>query len=191
MEETKKSDIEKLDAALDLMISAKSNMNQMFEGIDGIIRKTKRDLINLEQEKKELEEIKKEQEQKISGLTEEQHKLLKEYEQIKGELEKFTKTASGEDEIQLENIKDTLAIYRVLLEKIWQSQPHYKILKLLHGDAKVMTVDKLKNASGIAGAMILRACHDLAKVNLIEFDIDTKETQLTKRLFPKKKKRNQ
>jgi DNA repair exonuclease SbcCD ATPase subunit len=183
------TEIKKLESALDLMNSARSNMNAMFEGMAKIINTTRSTLLSLEDEKKRLEKIKEEQEREISGLTNDQMKLLKEYEQVKEELEKFTKIASGDGEITIDNMKSTLAIYRVLLEEIWQSQPHYRVLYLLHGDAEEMDVEQLKGASGVSGAMILHACHELAKKDLITFDIETKRAKLVRRLFPRRQKK--
>ena len=121
MSDEKKSDIQNLDNALELMNFSKDSLNEMLDKIESTISSTKKDLVALEEEKSKLEKIKKEQEQKISGLNEEQQKLLDEYEQIKGELEKFTKTASGGESMDVGNIRDTLAIYRILLEKIWDA----------------------------------------------------------------------
>ena len=94
--------------------------------------------------------------------------------------------ASGEDEFNIENMRATLSIYRVLLEEIYSSQPHFKVLFLLHAIDE-MTADQLKGASGIGGAMILRACHELRRADLIKFDEDTHVAKLIKRFFPKKK----
>ena len=50
-----------------------------------------------------------------------------------------------------------------------------------------MTIDQLKGASGIGGAMILRAVHELHRANLIKFDEDSHMAKLEMRFFPKKK----
>ncbi len=113
-------------------------------------------------------------------------KLLKEYEQVKEELEKFAKVASDDGIIKLEDMKETLAVYRILLEDIFQSQPHFKVLHVLHGDADSMSFDQLKGATGISGVGILHACHELAAASLIDFDTDTKYVKLIRRLFPKR-----
>ena len=186
--------LKKLEAALDLVFSAEANMKGLFDGLVKIINNTKDNFISLEQQKKILEDQKIELEQKakkqakeISGLTHNQMQLLKEYEGVKEELEKITRMASGEDEFRIEDMRATLSIYRVLLEEIYSSQPHFKVLFLLHGAADEMTVDQLKGASGIGGAMILRACHELHRADLIKFDEDAHMAKLIKRFFPKKK----
>lgn len=190
------SELKKLEAALDLVFSAEANMKGLFDGLVKIINRTKDNFIALEQQKTiledqkiELEEKAKKQEQEISGLTQDQMQLLKEYEGVKGELEKITRMASGEGEFRIEDMRATLSIYRVLLEEVYSSQPHFKVLFLLHGDADEMTIDQLKGASGIGGVMILRTVHDLNRANLIKFNEDTHTAKLVKRFFPKRKKK--
>jgi len=152
------------------------------------------DKSNLESEKKKLEEAtqqlekeKQERDQKIGSLTEEQKRLLKEYASLKVELKKFAKIAeeSQDADLNFERIQALLSIFRVLVEKIWQGQPHYKVLKVLHGERKVMTREELKNTTGIGGAYILRAIQELANVNLVEHDIDTGRVTLKQRLYSK------
>jgi archaellum component FlaC len=187
--ETEKQ-IKKLDAALNIIHTAQKNFSEMFGGIEKIIENSKNTLYSLEEEKQQLETIKQDQENQISGLTDQQRHLLKEYEAVKEELEKFTRMAVEDGgEIKIEDMQATLAIYRVLLEEIWQSQPHFKVLWLLHGDREEMSVEQLKQASGISGAMILRACHELSHAKLIEFDPDEKKAKLVRRLFSRKPKK--
>jgi len=195
---TDEETLKKLEAALDLVFNAESKMSGLFDGLVKIINNTKDNFISLEHQKKileeqkiELEEKAKEQEQEISGLTNDQMILLSEYEGVKEELEKITLMASGEDEFRIEDMRATLSIYRVLLEEIYSSQPHFKVLFLLHGATDEMTVDQIKGASGISGIMILRACHELNRAELISFDEDTHVVKLLKRFFPKKIKKTE
>lgn len=190
------SEIRKLEVALELLNTAEANMGGLFEGMGKIINTTKQNLLSLENQKKILEKQKenlenkaKKQEQEITGLNQEQLLLLKEYETVKEELEKITRMASGEDEFRIEDMRATLAIYRVLLEEIYSSQPHFKVLFLLHGDADEMTVDQIKGASGIGGIAILRAIHELSRANLITFDENKHVVKLLKRFFPKREKK--
>jgi predicted nuclease with TOPRIM domain len=186
---------EKSEVAMRLLGAAKKNLNRVFKDIENIILSTQSDIDTLEDEKRKLHKQKillqqraKEQEQEISGLTQEQHQLLEEYAHVKAELEKLTKLASGDENFSIQDMRATLAIYSTLFQEVYSTEAHFKILYLLHGDLEEMSVEKLKGATGIAGAMILRACHELQKAGLIEFDINTKTAKLTKRLFPKRKK---
>ena len=49
-----------------------------------------------------------------------------------------------------------------------------------------MTRDQIKNTTGIGGAFVLRSIQELAKVGLVDYDMDTGISKLKKRLFPKK-----
>ncbi|MFX1500534.1 MAG: hypothetical protein ACFFDH_06160 [Promethearchaeota archaeon] len=144
--------------------------------------------IKLEEETKKLEKEKKERDQKIGSLTEEQVKLLDEYQKVKVELEKFMKAAEEAEhaEFNFEKVRALLSIYTVLVSEIWQGQPHYSILKVLHGEKESMSRDEIKNTTGISGAFVLRAVQELAKVGLVEYNMETNTAKLIKRLFPKK-----
>ncbi|NVM37975.1 MAG: hypothetical protein HWN81_20445, partial [Candidatus Lokiarchaeota archaeon] len=102
------------------------------------------DKIKLEEETKKLESEKKEKDQKIGSLTEEQMKLLDEYQKVKVELEKFMKATeeAEEAEYNFERVRALLSIYSVLVSEIWQGQPHYRILMTLHGEKEEMTRDQ-------------------------------------------------
>ncbi|MFW9900894.1 MAG: hypothetical protein ACFFDY_06365 [Candidatus Thorarchaeota archaeon] len=142
----------------------------------------------LEEETKKLELEKQERDQKIGSLTEEQVKLLDEYQKVKVELEKFMQVASQAEEAEynFEKVRALLSIYTVLVSEIWQGQPHYRILMTLHGEKEEMTRDQIKTTTGIGGAFVLHSVQELAKVGLVEYDMDTNIVKLKKRLFPKK-----
>ncbi len=142
----------------------------------------------LEEETKKLELEKREKDQKIGSLTEDQMKLLDEYQKVKVELEKFMQAASEAEEAEynFERVRALLSIYTVLVSEIWQGQPHYRILMTLHGEKEEMTRDQIKTTTGIGGAFVLHSVQELAKVGLVEYDMDTSMVKLKKRLFPKK-----
>ncbi|MFX1275587.1 MAG: hypothetical protein ACFFBP_00250 [Promethearchaeota archaeon] len=142
----------------------------------------------LEEETKKLEQEKKERDQKIGAMTEEQMRLLDEYEKVKVELKKFAQAAAEheESELNFEKIQALLSIYRVLIEEIWQGQAHYRILHVLHGDKEEMNREELKNSTGVGGAFVLRSVQELARVGLIDYNEDLGTSKLKKRLFPKK-----
>jgi len=150
--------------------------------------KLEKDKQILEQETQKLELEKQERDQKIGTMTEEQKRLLKEYEKVKIELAKFAKLAEEAEsqDLDFERITALLSIFRVLVEKIWQGQAHYRILMTLHGEKEIMTRDELKNTTGIGGAYILRAVQELANVELVDHDIDTSQVSLRQRLYSKK-----
>jgi len=141
----------------------------------------------LEQETRQLAQEKQEKDEKIGAMTEDQMKLLDEYKKVKVELTKFAKITAEMDEAEFnfDRIKALLSIYTVLIEKIWQGQPHYRILLTLHGDKEEMTRDEIKNTTGIVGAFVIRAVHELANVDLLQIDEDSGLIKLKQRLFEK------
>jgi hypothetical protein len=155
------------------------------KGIPNILETAKQELINIREEKDQLEKEKQEKDEKIGAMTEEQMRLLDEYAKVKEELGKFAKIAAEmeEQDLSFERIQALLSIYSVLLEKIFQGQPHFRILFTLHGAKEAMSRDELKNTTGIQGAMVLRAVQELDKVDLVEYDMDTGMSKLKKRLF--------
>ncbi len=172
---------EKLENEKKQLESEKSNLESEKKLLE-------QDKMKLEKATEKLEKEKQERDQKIGSLTEEQVKLLDEYQKVKVELQKFMTAAveAEESEFNFERVRALLSIYTVLVSEIWQGQPHYRILMVLHGEKLAMSRDEIKNTTGISGAFVLRAVQELAKVELVEYDMDTQMVRLKKRLFEKK-----
>lgn len=186
--ETAKTELITLEKDKDQLSRDKKTLEAEKIQLEQVKAKLEKDKQTLEEETKKLELEKQERDQKIGTMTEEQKRLLKEYEKVKIELSKFAKLAEEAEshELDFERITALLSIFRVLVEKIWQGQPHYRILMTLHGDKETMTREELKNTTGIGGAYILRAVQELANVELVDHDIDTSEVTLRQRLYSKK-----
>jgi len=172
----------------DVLAKEKVKLESEKSSLEADKKQLELDKTNLEEEAKKLELEKQERDQKIGVLTEEQMKLLDEYKKVKVELQKFMKAAeeAEEAEYNFERVRALLSIYSVLVSEIWQGQPHYRILLILHGDKEVMTRDEIKNTTGISGAYVLHSVQELAKVGLVEYDMETQTVKLKERLFPKK-----
>ncbi len=155
------------------------------EDIKKILQDSRTTISDLNRERRLLEEEKQKKEAKISELTGEQQKILERYTEIEAQLKKFSTlvTQFGEKELDFDQVKAMLSIFSILLEKIFQGQPHARILYTLHGGASLMTRDQLKNTTGISGAMVLRAVHELAKAGLVEYDEDSSNVKLTVRIY--------
>lgn len=182
------NELKKINAALEVLGDAEKNLSSMIGGIRTVLNQTKDSLVALDQETKRLTEEKQEKDKTIGELNESQKKLLEEYQMIKADLEAFSKMAAQQEIVNIDEISASLKIYTVLLNEVFSSAPYFKVIFLLHGDAEEMTTAQLRDASGISGAMILHACHELARVKLISFDDETSKAKLVKRLYPKKKK---
>ena len=193
--ETSRTELAKLENDKKDLSTEKEKLEHekmQLEGVKSKLEAEKKQLeldkLKLEEETKTLEKEKQERDQKIGSLTEEQMKLLDEYKKVKVELSKFMKVAeeAEEAEYNFERVRALLSIYTVLVSEIWQGQPHYRILLTLHGDKEAMTRDEIKNTTGIGGAFVLHSVQELAKVGLVEYDMDTSVVTLKERLFPKK-----
>jgi len=185
-------DREQLSRTKELLEGEKLQLEQATKMLEADKSQLELEKTNLESEKKKLEEEtqkleqeKQERDQKIGSLTEEQKRLLKEYASLKVELKKLAKVAeeSQESEFDFGRIKALLSITQLLISEIWQGQPHYRILLILHGEREEMSREQIKNTTGISGAMVLRAVHELAKINVLEYDEDTSMVKLKRRLF--------
>ena len=182
------NDKQQLEGEKDQLEEEKIKLESVKNKLEQDKNQLEQDKKKLEEETKKLEKEKQERDQKIGTLTEEQMKLLDEYEKLKVELKKFVKIAEEQEEAEynFDRIKALLSIYRVLLEEIWQGQPHFRILLTLHGDKEEMSREEIKTTTGISGAMVLRAIHELANVHLLEYDEDKGMVKLKKRMFEKK-----
>ncbi|MFX0080641.1 MAG: hypothetical protein ACFE94_02710 [Candidatus Hodarchaeota archaeon] len=182
------SDKEELSKEKEKLEEEKKYLEQEKGSLENEKQQLEKDKKKLEEETKKLEIEKQERDQKIGSLTEEQMKLLDEYQKVKVELSKFMKAAEEAEsaEYNFERVRALLSIYTVLVSDIWSGQAHYRILLTLHGDKEVMTRDELKTTLGIGGAFVLHSVQELAKVGLVEYDMDTNTVKLKERLFPKK-----
>jgi chromosome segregation ATPase len=182
------SDKEALSKAKETLENEKKLLEKEKTKLESEKQNLETDKIKLEDATKKLELEKQERDQKIGSLTEEQMKLLDEYQKVKVELSKFMKVAEEAEsaEYNFERVRALLSIYTVLVSEIWAGQAHYRILLTLHGDKEVMTRDELKTTLGIGGAFVLHSVQELAKVGLVDYDMDTSTVKLRDRLFPKK-----
>ncbi len=172
---------------LDKLEKEKASMEQEKMKVEQEKTKLENDKKNLEAETQKLEGEKQDRDKKIGSLSQEQMRLLDEYDKLKVKLGEFAKVAANqkEAEFNFERIQALLSIYSVLVSDIWQGQPHYRILMTLHGDKEEMTREELKNTTGIGGAYVLRAVQELAKANIVDYDEDTAVVKLKRRLFEK------
>lgn len=181
------NDKEKLSNETKLLENEKQQLEEEKNKLEIEKKQLEQDKAYLEEETKKLEQEKKERDLKIGTLTDEQARLLKEYESLKVELTKLAKASeeAEESEFNFERVKALLSIYAVLIEDIWQGQPHYRILLTLHGEKEEMTREEIKNTTGIGGAFVLRAVQELANVDLLEYNDETSTVKLKRRLFKK------
>ncbi len=105
---------------------------------------------------------------------------------IKTQLEKMSDTYKELVSAQEETIpvQELLALYIALLEDVFYAQPHAKTLFLLHGRKKKMSRDEITKTAGHEPTAIRKALGDLSRAELIDYDVETGNAQLKKRLYP-------
>ncbi len=114
-----------------------------------------------------------------------QQQLENEYASLETEFKKMSELfseISDKEEVSVD-IKQLLGIYIALLEKVFAGKPHAKILWLLHGDKKVMSREELNKATGFSAAIVLHSLHELNRADLISYDEENEEAQLTTRIY--------
>jgi uncharacterized protein (DUF3084 family) len=63
------------------------------------------------------------------------------------------------------------------------SEPHAKILYILHGDKSEMSREELNKATGFSAAIVLHSLHELNRAELISYDDETAKASLVNRIF--------
>ncbi len=128
----------------------------------------------------------KESADKSTDLMVKNRALESELNAIKTQLEKMSDTYKelvAEQETSIP-VQELLALYIALLEDVFYAQPHAKTLFLLHGKKKKMTRDEITKTAGHEATAIRKALGDLSRADLIDYDVETGNAQLKKRLYP-------
>ncbi|TFG05575.1 MAG: hypothetical protein EU536_01675 [Promethearchaeota archaeon] len=118
-------------------------------------------------------------------LKEENARMKDELQHVSKELAKVSKefeylTKERTDKIDMREI---LTLSMTLLTEVFGAQPHSKLLFLLHGQKEQWTRNDLVKSSGISAAAIRKALADLAAAKLVEYDVETGDVKLLKRLY--------
>lgn len=170
-----------IDNAVAKVNAAKEDLADVFKTVTAVLEEAKSAIMKLQV----LEKDKAEADKTIQTMTGEQKRLLQEYATLQSDLKRMSSVANelGQKEFNFQQVQAVLSIYMVLLEQVWQSQAHFKILFLLHGQKQEMSRQDLAKASGISSAMILRAIFELRNANLVFYDEDTGMTKLVRRFL--------
>lgn len=95
-----------------------------------------------------------------------------------GRLESMSKTTS-----KGVNAMELLDVYLVLMEQVFESGPHVRLLLMLHGDAETYTLSDLTTASGISAIQVRQALFELRNANILDFDDETQVATLKQRFL--------
>ncbi len=119
------------------------------------------------------------------ALQRERDELRREMDEINeqlGRVSELYREASAEKEAMAEkvDVSDLLAIYITLIETVFYGKPHARILYTLHDVKTAITRRNIQSSTGIMPAAVLKAVHDLVAADLVSYDEDTQEVNLTK-----------
>ena len=95
-----------------------------------------------------------------------------------GRLESMSKTTS-----KGVNAMELLDVYLVLMEQVFESGPHVRLLLMLHGDAETYTLSDLTTASGISAIQVRQALFELRNASILDFDDKTQIATLKQRFL--------
>ena len=89
------------------------------------------------------------------------------------QLESLTKTkAKGIDAMQL------LDVYLVLMENVFESSAHTRLLIMLHGEKESYTISDLTTAAGISAIQVRQAIFELRNAGIVDYDDETQVVTL-------------
>ena len=139
----------------------------------------------LESLKTRVEEAESSKTEAVDAIRAERDELKKEMNEINeqlGRVSELYREASAEKEALAEkvDVSDLLAIYITLIETVFYGKPHARILYTLHDVKTSITRKNIASSTGIMPAAVLKAVHDLANADLVKYDEDTQEVELTK-----------
>lgn len=140
----------------------------------------------------EVASIKDEQGSVVNDLKAEKSELQKKYdeaqsklnhieEQLKNTVEQLenitTSKAKGVDALQL------LDVYLVLMENVFESAAHTRLLLIMHGEKDQYTLEELTMAAGISGLQVRQAVHELRNSNVVDYDEEQNIVKLRMRFM--------
>jgi len=126
----------------------------------------------------------------VSALQAERDELRREMDEIQEQLgrvsELYREASAEKDALQEKvDVSDLLAIYITLIETVFYGKPHARILYTLHDVKTAITRKNLVSSTGIQPAAVLKAVHDLANADLVSYNDDTQDVELTKDILRK------
>jgi hypothetical protein len=131
---------------------------------------------------KEAEESKGDEIRKLRESNATMSSKLKDIETQMAKLSKTYQELAGK-QAEAVDVRELLTIYVTLLEQVFEGRPHAKILWLLHGKKATMTRDEINKTSGVQPAIVLKSIHDLANAGLINYNEETQELSVKRRLY--------
>ncbi len=121
----------------------------------------------------------------VGAIRKERDDLKKEMSEITDQLgrvsELYREASNEKDALQEKvDVSDLLAVYITLIETVFYGKPHARILYTLHDVKTAIPRKNIQTSTGIMPATVLKAVHDLANADLVKYDEETQEVELTK-----------
>lgn len=140
------------------------------------------ELTQLRTRTEEAEASKSEAEETLRAERDALKKEMDEINEQLGRVSELYREASAEKEALQEkvDVSDLLAIYITLIETVFYGKPHARILYTLHDVKSAITRRNIASSTGIQPAAVLKAVHDLANADLVSYDEESQEVNLTK-----------
>ncbi|TFG97933.1 hypothetical protein E4H12_07440 [Candidatus Thorarchaeota archaeon] len=139
----------------------------------------------LESVKARADEAESSKTEAVDAVRAERDELRKEMDEINeqlGRVSELYREASAEKDALAEkvDVSDLLAIYITLIETVFFGKPHARILYTLHDVKTAISRKNIASSTGIMPAAVLKAVHDLANADLVKYDENTQDVELTK-----------
>ncbi|MHA1633670.1 MAG: hypothetical protein ACTSUZ_03845 [Candidatus Thorarchaeota archaeon] len=139
----------------------------------------------LETLKTRAEEAESSKTEAVDTIRQERDELRKELDEINDQLgrvsELYREASAEKDALQEKvDVSDLLAIYITLIETVFYGKPHARILYTLHDVKTSISRKNIASSTGIMPAAVLKAVHDLANADLVKYDENTQDVELTK-----------
>lgn len=177
-----------INSAIDANKLIDRTLNQVkniLEEKDTEIERLKAEIENLNRKIAEQKQEKEKREEELSKMEKENTEVKKELQEIKDQLSKistmYSELSKKKDEAI--NVKELLTIYVTLLEQVFAGMPHAKVLWLLHGAKNVLSREELTKTSGFQPAIVLKSIHDLNNSKLVQYDMNTQNVKLLRKLY--------
>lgn len=152
---------------------------------DAEIGRLRTEIENLNKKITEQKQEKERSEEEIRKIESENIEMEKELQGIKDQLSKISTMYSDLSKKKDEaiNVRELLTIYVTLLEQVFAGMPHAKVLWLLHGAKNILSRDELTKTSGFQPAVVLKSIHDLNNSKLVQYDMNTQNVTLLRKLY--------
>jgi hypothetical protein len=132
----------------------------------------------------EIENLKKTEKKNIE-MEKENVAMKNELQGIKDQLSKistmYSELSKKKDEAI--DVRELLTIYVTLLEQVFAGMPHARVLWLLHGAKNNLTRDEITKTSGFQPAVILKSIFDLQNSKLVQYDTNSQNVRLIRKLY--------